>query len=116
MKTVKLNKEKLIEVITKNRAGHRSAFDQAFDGYRKECISVLEENIRNLKEKKAHIVRFNEYAPEDHTEDYDTVLEMLAMSVDPVVELTHQEFENYVRDNWDWKERWAASNLKYSNK
>jgi hypothetical protein len=38
---------------------------------------------------------------------------MLAVSVDDVVELTHQEFQQYFEDNWQWRARWNLSNSKY---
>ena len=53
--------------------------------------------------------------PHDHTDDYDTVIAMLEMCVDEVVEIDMQEFDNYVRDNWQWKANWSASNALYSS-
>lgn len=47
--------------------------------------------------------------PEDHTDEYDQLLEMLAMSVDDEVELTAQEFAQYVRDDWSWKHQFTRT-------
>lgn len=113
MKTVRLNKPNLIEVLTKNRASHRALFEKAFDGYRNECIRILNQNLDSLKKNSRHVVFFTESPPEDHTEDYDRVLAMLAMSVDDTVELTSSEFSQYVQDDWSWKTTWEASNSKY---
>jgi hypothetical protein len=116
MKTVKLDKDKLLELVKKNRAGHFTAFEKAFAGYRQECIEVLELNLRGLRENKGHIVRFMENPPEDHTSDYDRLILMLEMSVDQIVELDARTFAQYAQDDWDWKEQWGISNSKYISK
>ena len=115
MKTVKLLKAELLDIITKNRNGHRAEFEKAFEGYRKECIHLLEQNLKSLKERNGHIVRFTEFPPEDHTDDYDRVLLMLKMSVDDKVELDARDFARFVQDDWEWKEQWSLSNSKYTN-
>lgn len=115
MKTVKLDKIKLLKIVKKNREGHRSEFEKAFDGYRRECESVLQANLESLRTNKGHIVQFQEFPPTDHTGDYDRVLLMLEMSVDDNVELEVREFSRYVQDDWDWKEQWSVSNAKYTN-
>lgn len=113
MKTVRINKGDLVEKLTANRKNHRAQFEKAFEGYRQECIKLLTENLNLLKDGRNIVVKFYEQAPEDHTDDYDTILNMLNMSVDTSIELTHQEFQQYVEDNWNWRENWAASNMKY---
>jgi len=113
MKTVRVNKGELIQIITENKRKHRDLFSKAFDGYRLECIAILTENLNSLQKGICRAVIFHEQAPEDHSEDYNTVLNMLNMSTDSIIELTHQEFQQYVEDNWNWRERWAASNMKY---
>jgi hypothetical protein len=36
------------------------------------------------------------------------------MSTDTVVELSEQEFRQYVMDDWSWKHNFLASNAMYS--
>lgn len=116
MKAVNVNKTKLLELVRKNRDQHRAQYEKAFAGYRKECYEVLEANLKALQTDKAHIVRFREQPPEDHTDDYDRAIQMLEMSVDDVIELHASEFSNFVQDDWEWKERWSASNSSYISK
>lgn len=113
MKTVTVSKQKLQIIVSENRNKHRAQFEEAFEGYRKECIALLSRNLDDLKSGRKVEVRFYEVAPQDHTGDYDTVLNMLSMSVDDNIELTHQEFQQYVEDDWNWREQWNASNMKY---
>lgn len=113
MKTVKVEKDWLVQIVGTNRDGHRAQFERAFEGYRAECIRVLTENLAAFKAgKRTHLV-WQEFPPEDHTKEYDRVLAMLDASVDETIELTSEEFAQYVQDDWSWRERWTASNTKY---
>lgn len=113
MKTVRIKKSDLVATLTTNRAQHRDQFEKAFRGYRDECIRVLTENLEALKTGRRIQVRVYDVMPADQTKDYDTALNMLSMSVDDVIELTYQEFQQYVEDNWRWREDWTNSNMKY---
>ena len=53
--------------------------------------------------------------PEDHTDDYSRVIEMLAMTTAEDIELSQDEFEKYVRDKWEWSAHAYASNSMYAN-
>lgn len=114
MRTIKVEKKTLLEIIKKNRDNHRAIYEEAFEGYRKESIRIHEENLKLLKSGKKVIVAFFEQAPQDHTNDYNLVIRMLEMDVDHNVELDQQQFQNYVDDNWNWKHQWSINNAKYS--
>lgn len=116
MKTVRLEKTRLIVIIKRNRDSHSALFEKAWSGYRDECVRLLTENLDAMKANKMHVVRFFEQPPENHSKDYDRVINMLEMSVDETIELTNQEFQNYVQDDWDWKDRWATANSKYTSR
>lgn len=115
MDTIKIKVSNLLESIRKNRDGHKEIFLKAFEGYRLECIKVLEQNLSTLKEGKLQAVRFGEMPPQDRTSDYDRIIRMLEMTVDDVVELSQSEFTQYVMDDWSWKQNWTASNFKYTS-
>jgi hypothetical protein len=117
MKTVKIQKFKLTEILTKNRADHREIFLKAQEGYRAAVISLLDEQLKRARNgKDADIQRFISITqPEDHTEDYDRVISMLEMSVDDTIEVSAEEFRNYVQDKWQWSRSWAISNSGYTS-
>lgn len=114
MRTINVDKEELLAIIKKNRDNHRAVYEEAFEGYRKECIRILEENLKLLRSGKKVAVVFYEQAPQDHTNDYNLVIRMLEMDVSKQVELDVQQFTNYVDDNWNWKQQFVTSNAKYA--
>lgn len=51
--------------------------------------------------------------PMDQTKDYDRAISMLRMSVDDVLEISEEEFQMYVLDEWHWKGQFSASTVGY---
>jgi hypothetical protein len=51
--------------------------------------------------------------PEDHTDDYERAIKMLDLDVREDIELTEQEFAQYVLDDWGWKDQWTTTNSAY---
>jgi dGTP triphosphohydrolase len=111
MKTVKVSKEQLMNVLKVNRKRHAEQFDVAFDGYKKKFI-VKTEKI--LSDAKAGVIPSRRALttldkPEDHVDDYDNVLRMLVMHVEDSIELSYNEFRCYVNDEWGWRNDFVRS-------
>ena len=46
---------------------------------------------------------------------YQQAIEMLEWTTSDSIELSKREFEEYVRNNWSWKESFKTSNMTYMN-
>jgi hypothetical protein len=114
METVTVKKDELLETLRKNRKEHRETFLEALDGYHKAALKALADRIEEAKNNKRVHLSFRLEQPKDQTKEYDRIIRMLEMSVASEVELTQQEFANYVMDDWSWMEQWLASNAGYS--
>lgn len=114
MKTVTVKRDEFVERVTANKEKHRGNFELAQAGYREFLISELDRRLDEAKRglKIDHYIRLVE--PEDHTDDYETVLEMATMSVDDTIELSQQEFAWYVLDKWQWKQAWVDNANTYT--
>lgn len=114
MQTVKVSKSELRERIQTNRDAHRAVYDKAMDGYRKAVVAFFETQLKRAQDGKQFVTYFREACPSDHTADYDNVLDMLDMSVDGEISLSQQEFRQYVRDDWGWKQEFTATASNYT--
>ena len=118
MNTVTVNKNDLKKILKKNRDGHRTKFEEALEGYRKVAIKLLDKNLGLAKKGRPFNLQ-NLYSitePQDFTEEYDTVIEMLDMEISEEITLSKHEFENYVRDDWGWKAQFATAYLSNTGK
>lgn len=110
MQTTRIQKEKLREIVQRNRDNHRGEFEKALGEYKKAVIHYLGEQIKRAEQGLIVDNYISIPQPEDHTVDYDQVLEMLDLSVDDTIELTYRDFSQYVRDDWGWKGQFATTN------
>ena len=113
MKTVIVRKDELLDTLRINRSKHREVFEQAQKGYRIKAIKLLDAALKDA-ERGLEIRTYIELeSPIDQTRDYDRVISMLEMSVDTKVELSENEFSQYVLDDWNWKRQFLTTNSMY---
>lgn len=113
MRTVTVDRDDFLAKVQENRNNHRAVFEEALEGYRSRMIHELERRLRDMRRGR----RIDQYIglpePEDHTDDYDRILAMAAMSVDDTVTLTEDEFAQYVMDQWRWKQSFTDTAMAY---
>jgi hypothetical protein len=114
MKSVKVKRDDLLKRIDENRAQHKSVVEEALANYRIEVIKELDAMLDEAKKGKKIRRQVRLVEPQDHTSDYDRVIDMLKMSTEDVIELDGQSFARYVRDEWEWFGQFANSNISYT--
>lgn len=112
---MKFKKTYLLGEITKNRKQHREIFEEAIEGYRKKAVEELNAHIERIKRGEVIAVRVYYPQPEDHTKDYDRLLEMIKMTTEDEINLTETQFAQYVQDDWSWKHQFLTTNSSYSD-
>jgi hypothetical protein len=110
---VTIDKMQLQERIMANHAKHREMYERAIEGYRKTVIGWFNEQVDRAKAGAGFETAFAMPKPVDHTADYEQILDMLQMSVEVEITLSHQEFAQYVRDDWGWKREFIATSSNY---
>jgi len=115
MKQVRVKKEELLSILRKNKAEHRDIFLKAQVKFREAAIEELDRMLKAAREGQPFVLEriARLIQPKDYTGEYDRAIKMLEMSVDTAVEVTAQEFQNFVQDVWNWSRDWALSNSKY---
>lgn len=113
MREVKVKKEELLEILKENRDKHRKVFNEAMTGYRAEAIKQLDINIQKAKTggKVITFIRLEE--PTDQTDDYERAIGMLEMCVDDEINVSSQEYQQYVLDKWNWSDQFNLTNSTY---
>ena len=114
MKEVTVKVEDLIKTLQTNGERHATTFEKALEGYKAKCLELLEDRIAQLRAGKTpDMISIRLMEPEDHTEDYDTAIQMLDRHQEKTITLTQREFRNFVEDKWDWTDQWTLSNSQY---
>lgn len=113
MEKITIKKEKLKEIIVKNRAEHRDIFLKAQGRYREEVIKQLDSMLADARDGKRIRVAINLVEPQDHTDDYDRAIKMLELAEEESMVLSEVDIACYVMDQWGWSRNWAVSNMRY---
>lgn len=113
MNTVNVNKARLVDTLRINRSEHRDIFERAQIAYREAMIAELDRALDDAKNGRQIKRAFTLPVPEDHTDEFDTALQMLEWSTDEEIELAQHEFMQYVENNWGWARSFAANTASY---
>lgn len=113
METIRVNKADLLAKLQTNRNEHRSLFLKAQEAYRAKWIEELERRLEEARNHDPINRAFSLPVPEDHTDDFDTAIEMLDWELGDDVELAHHEFLQYVKNEWGWQRSFHANTTSY---
>lgn len=116
MKT-KMKKSDLIAKVESGLEEHKRQYERALKGWMEQMQAASETVIERVRDGslKAFPKEFRDLMqiPELHVSDYEAALQMLKMTVEEEITLEPEDFDQLVLGNWEWKERWAASNSRY---
>ena len=113
-RTILLKKEDLITKIKENKEIHIKEFEEAVVAYKEEALKQLTVQTSRAKEG-ALDVELDLVTPVNNQENYDKILEMFKWDVRDEVELSQNEFLEYVQDENDFAVAAKVSNTFYSN-
>ena len=121
MRDVQINKGRLLETLRENQRKHNEAYQEAIVAFYEKFTALLEEAALGVRGKKlnfaaARNTAFAEYPPQGHCDEYETALKQLEYDEREIIELTAQEFSQYVLDEWGWKEQFAQSYYAHTHK
>jgi hypothetical protein len=109
----KVDRVELLNKLQDNRTNHKQTFETAYENYSDKLVKDLQEALKNAKAKKSVRIYSSLPIPEDHTEDYDSVISLLEMSQEATIELDDQDVRKYVLDRWEWERSFAANTMSY---
>lgn len=112
--TTNTNVANLLEILKKNRAGHRQLYEEAFAEYRRQVVKAMEYNLERAQSGGDIRLSLSMRTPEDHTDEYDAVIGLLELSTDDTVELTAHDYERFVLDRWEWARSFEANTMSYT--
>ena len=130
------SRQELLEVLTKNAEKHEKDFRIAIEIWHTDVMNDLSEHRRKLKKfhRKFRDLSWEEMAdpksdkmhmghalpfrpkPVNATKEYERAIRMLEMTTRENVELTADEFRNYVEDDWEWSREAKTINSMYLSK
>ena len=96
-RVIKINRKKIIARIEKNKKVHIAEYKKAVIAYKEEALRQLDELLVEAADGRLNI-QLNLISPIDNSKRYDEIKEMFQWEISTNVELTQDEFKDYVQD------------------
>ena len=116
MRSVKVNKTELMKVLQDNKKKHIKDFEESVKDYKKAALKVAKEHVELAKTgdlDQIAKIRAMPQRPTSYEDSYNRAIRMMELSVDDVIELEEQIFNQLVLDEWMWKQAFVASGALY---
>lgn len=118
-RTYKVKISELLDRLKANREEHQEIVEEAQAAFRKQAIAQLDRMLTAAKAGSRIPMQVGLTVPTKHLSEFDNAIGLMEMTqrADEVfIEITADEYERFVRNIWDWTERFRRSNSAYSDK
>jgi hypothetical protein len=142
LQEIEVNRKEVLEIVKVNKQKHDKILADAVEGYwlnadktlkeykedrLKELKKYYQKNVKDLKKqirddlelvakrkKNGPFTHLRKVFPEDHSDDYNSVIRKLELCVEDTIELVGNEFDQYVRNKWAWRDSFLTTNCDYA--
>ena len=114
-RTIKVQKQELIKTLKNNKENHIKEYSEAIKAYKLEALEQLSELTKQAKKGEIGL-QLKLIEPVDNADNYDKIISMFEWEVEDIVELTQDEFKEYVLDETSFSQHAKISNMMYSHK
>lgn len=115
MKSVNVAKETILDTLKANRETHVLNYEKAMEGYKAEVHDAIQAATHDFNEGNLDIAHHFTALdkPVTYQKQYDDVIGMLEMATDTEIELSTEEYRQFVLDEWQWKHHFLSNTQKY---
>lgn len=120
MRSVKINKEELLGIVRANAEKHEADYKEAVEGWKVALVEVTKQNARLAKQiEEGKVTDLNAKfksipsTPSNYSSAYARAIRMLELSVEVVIDLEQEIFNQLVLDEWSWKHSFEAVTSMY---
>ena len=118
MRSVKINKDELLKIVRENQKKHIKDFEESVKDYKKAAVKVAKEHVDLAKTgdlDQIAKIRAMPARPVSYEDNYNRAIRMLELSVEDIIELEDDIFNQLVLDEWHWKHQFVASGALYKS-
>lgn len=116
MNSIKMNRVALLEIVRENKTKHIAEYIEAVADYKTLVLQIATANAKLAK--TADLEQFKKMkvipsAPVSYEDSYKRAIRMLELSVEEIIEVEEDVFNQLVLDEWSWKRSFTMSNSTY---
>lgn len=118
MNAIKMKRLELLEIVKANKIKHIEAYNEAVTDY---AVLVLQISTTNLKLAKTGLgtefdkIKNRPTSPVTYETNYARAIRMLELSVEDIIDVEEDIFNQLVLDEWSWKHNFTATAAMYKS-
>jgi hypothetical protein len=109
MKPIEVKKDTLLDKMRENRRKHEIESDDALTGWRERIQLEMNNVAAQISVGDTPDKLTFDQPPKSFLTEYDTAIDMLEWDEGIYVELSRDDFNRFVRDEWAWTELFKQS-------
>jgi hypothetical protein len=116
MNAIKMNRLELLEIVKANKITHVTEFLEAVEDYKKLVLQIAQGNAKLAKTgdlEQFKKIKTTPAAPTSYENDYKRAIRMLELSIESIIEVEEDVFNQLVLDEWSWKRGFVATSMAY---
>lgn len=118
MNAIKIDRVQLLGIVTENQKNHIAAYEESVADYKAGVLKLMASNLKLAKtgdlEQIAKIKNIPA-KPISYEQNYSRAIRMLQLSVEEVIEVEEDVFNQLVLDEWAWKTNFVAAGSLYKS-
>ena len=118
MNAIKMNRIELLDIVRANKETHITEYNESTIDYARLVLQISKDNLSLAKTgdplsfKKIKAIPSATVSYED---SYKRAIRMLELSVEDIIEVEEDVFNQLVLDEWSWKRGFTASSMSYKS-
>ena len=116
MNAIKMNRVELLAIVRENKEKHIAIFLEAKEDYKVQVLKIATANLKFAKTadpEEFKKIRPTPTAPTSYEDSYKRAIRMLELSVEEIIEIPEDVFNQLVLDEWTWKRGFIAGSASY---
>lgn len=118
-RSVNVDRFELLVKLRENLEIHKKEYAEALVEYQTRLLEDLQLAVKKVKKTEDVMdlkdFKFKLSFPEDHSQEYVDVIEMLEMSTDNNINLDAQSFKAYIKNEWHWQQQFKMTKTLYNS-
>lgn len=113
-----IEKQKLIDALKQHREQHKKDYEKAVRVYFRDLQKMVDAFDKDIAARKFRDDQYTQHhqQPMDNTAEYDKHIGFLEMAAETELELTIEQYDCYINDEWDWISHTKILNATYSSR
>lgn len=118
MNAIKMRRLELLGIVVGNKEKHVIEFDESVIDYKALVLQTASDNLalaQTGEEKQFARIKSMPPSPRSYEDSYRRAIRMLELSIEDVIEVEEEVFNQLVLDEWNWKNSFTTNSTLYKS-